>query len=92
MVIDRNTGTVQHRFFYDIADYVNEGDALIFNNSRVIPARLKGKISGSERNAEILLLKQLAPGTWETLVRPGRRLPAGSLSHCPGRIKIIISR
>jgi S-adenosylmethionine:tRNA ribosyltransferase-isomerase len=78
MVINRKTGSAQHRFFYDIADFVDAGDTLVFNNSRVIPARLKGKISGSERNAEILLLKQLTPDTWETLVRPGRRLPAGS--------------
>lgn len=78
MVIDRQTGSLQHRYFYDLPGYINEGDTLVFNNSRVIPARLKGKISGSDRNAEILLLKQLSPGTWETLVRPGRRLPAGS--------------
>jgi len=78
MVIDRQTGSAQHRYFYDLPEYVNEGDTLVFNNSRVIPARLRGKISGSDRNAEILLLKQLTPDTWETLVRPGRRLPAGS--------------
>lgn len=78
MVIDRRTGGIQHRFFYDIADFIGTGDTLVFNDSRVIPARLKGKISGSGRNAEILLLKQLEPGTWEALVRPGRRLPVGS--------------
>ena len=78
MVIDRKTGGVQHRLFYDIPDFVRAGDTLVFNNSRVIPARLKGNISGSDRNAEILLLKQLTPDTWETLVRPGRRLPVGA--------------
>jgi S-adenosylmethionine:tRNA ribosyltransferase-isomerase len=78
MVIDRRTGSVQHSLFYDMADFIEAGDTLVFNNSRVIPARLKGKISGSEKNAEILLLKQLAPGKWESLVRPGRRLPVGS--------------
>ena len=78
MIIDRKTGSLQHRYFYDITDFVEAGDTLVFNNSRVIPARLKGNISGSDRNAEILLLKQLAPCRWETLVRPGRRLPAGS--------------
>ena len=78
MVIDRRTRTFKHHLFYDLAYFVEAGDTLVFNNSRVIAARLRGKISGSDRNAEILLLKQLALDTWETLVRPGRRLPAGS--------------
>ena len=85
MVIDRQTRDIQRRFFYDIADFVGVGDTLVFNNSRVIAARLRGKISGSYSNAEILLLKQLAPDTWETLVRPGRRLPAGSSVIISGR-------
>ena len=85
MVIDRQTRDIQHRLFYDIADFIGEGDTLVFNNSRVIAARLRGKIFGSDKNAEILLLKQLAPGTWETLVRPGRRLPAGSSVTISGR-------
>jgi len=85
MVIDRQTGVIQHRFFYDIADFIGAGDTLVFNNSRVIAARLRGKISGSDSNAEILLLKPLAPGTWETLVRPGRRLPVGSSVTISGR-------
>ena len=78
MVIDRKTGSLQHRFFYDIADFVEAGDTLVFNDSRVIAARLKGKISDSDKNAEILLLKQLTPDTWEAMVRPGRRLPEGA--------------
>ena len=78
MVVDRNLHTIEHRHFYDLTDYVNTGDTLVFNNSRVIPARLKGTIASSQRQAEILLLKQLTPDTWEALVRPGRKLFPGS--------------
>ncbi len=78
MVIDRKSGLVEHRHFYDIVAYINPGDTLVFNDSRVIPARLKGTIAGSARQAEILLLKQLTPDSWEALVRPGRKLFPGS--------------
>jgi S-adenosylmethionine:tRNA ribosyltransferase-isomerase len=78
MVIGRRTGDLQHRFFYDIVDYVNEGDTLVFNNSRVIAARLKGTIGDSEKRVEILLLRQIDGRTWETLVRPGRKLLPGA--------------
>src|SRR5208283_6101499 len=78
MVIDRKSHAIEHRHFYELIDYVNSGDTLVFNNSRVIPARLKGTIAGSQRNAEILLLKRLTPDTWEALVRPGRKLFPGS--------------
>ncbi|MGD0355251.1 MAG: tRNA preQ1(34) S-adenosylmethionine ribosyltransferase-isomerase QueA [Dehalococcoidia bacterium] len=78
MVIDRESRTIEHLHFYDLTDYVNTGDTLVFNNSRVIPARLKGTIASSQRQAEILLLKQLTPDTWEALVRPGRKLFPGA--------------
>lgn len=78
MVIDSKSGNIAHHMFYQVADYFNPGDTLVFNDSRVIPARLKGIIASSERHAELLLLKQLTDNTWEALVRPGRRLLIGS--------------
>lgn len=78
MALNRQTGTVEHKHFYDLPEYLHPGDTLVFNNSRVIAARLKGTITGTEKHAEILLLKQLSPDTWEALVRPGRKLLPGS--------------
>ncbi len=92
MVVDRSTGSISHKSFYDIIDYVNPGDTLVLNDSRVIPARLKGIISGTERKAEILLLKKLSPNTWEALVRPGRRLPVGAVVDLEKTTANIIER
>jgi len=78
LVLDRSDGSIRHRSFREIPEYINPGDMLVFNNSRVIAARLKGTIGGSEKHAEILLLRQIDGRTWETLVRPGRRLPPGA--------------
>jgi S-adenosylmethionine:tRNA ribosyltransferase-isomerase len=78
LVLDRHDGNISHRSFHDMLEYLNPGDTLVFNNSRVIPARLKGTIGKGEKHAEILLLKQLDKRTWEALVRPGRRLPKGA--------------
>ncbi len=78
MVLHRRTGTIEHRHFRDIVDYLLEGDVLVFNDSRVIPARLKGKRLGSGGAVEVLLLRRLAVNVWETLVRPGKRLQIGA--------------
>jgi S-adenosylmethionine:tRNA ribosyltransferase-isomerase len=78
MVIDRHSRSIEHRHFHEIGCYLNPGDTLIMNDSRVIPARLNGTIEGSARRAEVLLLKRLEDGNWEALVRPGRRLMPGS--------------
>lgn len=77
LVLDRSSGSIMHRSFRDVLEYLNPGDTLVFNNSRVIPARLKGTIVNSEKRAEILLLKQLDSSTWEALVKPGRKLMEG---------------
>ena len=78
LVLDRSDGGIRHRGFRDMPEYINPGDTLVFNNSRVIAARLKGTIGDSEKHAEILLLRQIDGRTWETLVRPGRRLLPGA--------------
>ncbi len=77
LVVHRAGGVLEHRHFYDITDYLNPGDVLVVNNTRVIPARLIGERTGGGA-AEVLLLKQLGPKNWETLVRPGRRLKPGA--------------
>jgi S-adenosylmethionine:tRNA ribosyltransferase-isomerase len=79
MVLDRSRGTIEHRHFYDIIDYLAEGDVMVFNDSRVIPARLRGKRSGSGGKVEILLLRKLQSGVWEALVKPARRLHTGAV-------------
>ena len=84
LVIERETGSLVHSQFREIGDYLRPGDLLIANQSRVIPARLLGKRAESGGNVEVLLLAErtdLGTDTWETLVRPGRRLREGSLVH-----------
>ncbi len=77
MVLDRQTGEVTHRHFYDIVDYLQPGDCLVMNNSRVLPARLLGhRPTGGA--VEVLLLRDLGDKCWECLVKPGRKMQAGS--------------
>ena len=79
MVIDRKSGTVEHKHFFDIIDYLNEGDVLVINDSKVIPARLYGHTEKSEDAAlELLLLRQHDLDEWECLVKPGKRAKIGS--------------
>ena len=78
MVMSRGDGSIEHRYFYELVEYLKPGDLLVCNNSRVIPARLYGsKVDGGAR-VELLLLRRLEPGVWEALTRPGRRLKAGA--------------
>ncbi len=78
LVLDRAMGSLSHRHFYDILEYLNEGDVLVINDSKVIPARLYGHVEGREEaNIELLLLRQRALDTWECLVKPGKRARLG---------------
>ena len=72
LVYNRAEGSVQHKIFRDIIDFLNPGDALVINDTRVIPARLYGKKQGTGRQVEFLLLNQLSGDTWEVILRPGR--------------------
>ena len=74
MVLSRGDGSVKHRHFYEIIDYLRSGDTMVFNNSRVIPARIMGQKGDSQTKVEILLLRRLEDNVWETLVRPGRKV------------------
>ena len=77
MVVDRATGKVEHKHFYDILDYLNEGDCLVMNNSKVLPARLYGVKEETGAKVEFLLIKIIQGDTWETMVKPGKRLKVG---------------
>ena len=77
MAVNRADGQVAHRHFYDILDYLNPGDALVINETKVLPARLLGEREGGGA-CEVLLLRQLGPKQWETLVRPGKKLKPGA--------------
>ncbi|MCI8331892.1 MAG: tRNA preQ1(34) S-adenosylmethionine ribosyltransferase-isomerase QueA [Clostridiales bacterium] len=79
LVVDRKTGGTEHRVFSDILDYLKAGDVLVINDSKVIPARLFGRKADSGITVELLLLKEVAPDEWETLVRPGRRVKPGTI-------------
>lgn len=78
MVLDKQTGEVSHRFFKDITSYLNPGDCLVINNTKVIPARLFGIKEGTEAKVEILLLRKMSGDIWETLVKPGKKCRPGT--------------
>ena len=79
MVLDRKAKSIEHKRFYDIVDMLNEGDVLVVNDSKVIPARIYGHVEGREEaKIELLLLKHKDLDTWETLVKPGKRAKVGS--------------
>lgn len=78
MVMDKSTGEVEHRVFKDIIEYLNPGDCLVINNTKVIPARLFGVKEQTEAKIEILLLKRRENDVWETLVKPGKKAKIGT--------------
>ncbi len=78
MVLHRDNDKIEHRHFYDILDYLDEGDCLIVNDSRVIPARIYGVKEDTGAKIEFLLLKQLSGNRWETLVKPGKKAKIGA--------------
>ena len=78
MVLKRSDGSLEHHRFYEVTNYFGKGDVLVFNESRVIPARLSGRKADTGGKLELLLLRRLAPNLWETLVRPARRTRVGS--------------
>lgn len=77
LVLDKDTGVIQHRHFYDLPEYLRPGDLLVFNDTRVIPARLYGK-KDTGANVEVLLLTRKNTTDWEALVRPGKKLQIGA--------------
>ena len=78
MVMDRRSGEVSHHRFTDLPDMLTRGDLLVFNDSRVFPARLRGYLKRSGREVELLLLSRVEDNTWRALVKPGRRMRRGA--------------
>ncbi|MDD4773221.1 MAG: tRNA preQ1(34) S-adenosylmethionine ribosyltransferase-isomerase QueA [Eubacteriales bacterium] len=77
LALNRKTGEIKHAVFSDITNFLNAGDVLVINDTRVIPARLRGVKEHTGAEIEVLLLRRLEDGVWETIVRPGRRVKAG---------------
>jgi S-adenosylmethionine:tRNA ribosyltransferase-isomerase len=78
MMLDRRERSFEHRQFFEIVDYLKAGDVMVFNDTRVIPARLFGQKAESGGRLEILLLRRVSPDIWETLVRPAKRVKVGT--------------
>ena len=78
MVLEKDKKTVEHKIFRDVIDYLNPGDCLVINNTKVIPARIYGIKENTGANVEFLLLKRIENDKWEVLVRPGRKLLKGA--------------
>lgn len=78
MVLDKETGEITHRIFKDVIEYLHEGDCLVLNNTKVIPARLFGVKEDTQAKIEILLLKRKENDIWETLVKPGKKARVGT--------------
>lgn len=80
MVLDKNTGAIEHKIFRDITEYLKPGDCLVINDTKVIPARLIGEKEGTGAAIEVLLLKRLEDrqDTWEVLVKPGKKCKVGA--------------
>jgi S-adenosylmethionine:tRNA ribosyltransferase-isomerase len=84
MVLERSDASLSHHRFFEVVDYLRNGDVLIFNDSRVIPARLSGRKADTGGRLEILLLSQLDSRVWEALVRPAKRTRVGSRLELAG--------
>ena len=78
MVLDKNSGQVTHRIFKDVVDYINEGDCLVLNDTRVIPARLLGNKQDTGGKIEFVLLKRINGDVWEVILKPARKAKVGT--------------
>ena len=87
LVLDKKTGHIEHKHFYDIIDYLNEGDALVLNDTKVLPARLFGTKEETNAHIEILMLKEVDTDTWECLTKPAKRVNIGTVIDFGGLLK-----
>jgi len=87
LVLDKVTGNVEHKHFSDIIDYLEEGDALVLNDTKVIPARLYGIKEDTNAVIEILMLKETEADTWECLVKPAKRVKLGTIVNFSDKLK-----
>ena len=79
LVLDKNTGAISHQHFFDLLEYLNAGDTLVFNDTRVIPARLIGYKEGTGGKVEVFLLSRKSENDWEALVKPGKKARPGTV-------------
>ena len=91
MVLNREGESIEHKIFRDIIDYLRPEDMLVVNSSKVIPARLLGKTEKTGADMELLLLRMLDSGEWETLVRPGKRAKVGSAFNFGGILRAVVT-
>jgi S-adenosylmethionine:tRNA ribosyltransferase-isomerase len=90
MVVNKDTGELEHRKFKDIYEYINPGDCLVLNDTRVLPARLHGEKEDTGAHIEVLLLKQQEADKWETLVKPAKRVKEGTIiTFGDGKLKAV---
>ena len=88
LVLDKKTGEIEHKHFRDIINYLNEGDTLVLNDTKVLPARLIGVKEETNAVIEVLLLKNTDNDNWECLVKPARRIKVGTVvSFGNGKLK-----
>ena len=91
LVLDRTTGEMNDKYFHDIIEELNPGDALVMNNTRVLPARLYGEKSETGAHLEVLLLTNTEEDTWETLIKPAKRAKVGTrISFGDGRLQAVV--
>ena len=89
LVLDKNTGEVCHKHFYDVIDYLNEGDALVLNDTKVIPARLIGTKVDTNAVIEVLMLRNIEDDIWECLTKPDKKIKEGTIVKFSDKLKCI---
>lgn len=87
MILDKKTGDIKHEIFSNIVDYLNSGDVLVLNDTKVIPARLYGIKETTKAAIELLLLKEINNNTWECLVKPAKRVSVGTIVNFGNKLK-----
>ncbi len=93
LVMDHQTGNLKDQHFYDIIDYLNPGDALVMNNSKVMPARIYGEKEETHAHMEVLLLHNIEGDKWETLMKPAKRAKVGTtVSFGDGKLKAVVTK
>lgn len=91
MVVDRKTGEIEHKVFHDVIDYLEKGDTLVLNNTRVMPARLIGEKEETGGKIEFLLLKRIKGDKWECLAKPGKKAKVGAMfTFGEGKLKAVV--
>ena len=86
LILDKESGEIEHKNFKDIVDYLEEGDSLVLNNTRVLPARIFGNREGKEEKIEFLLVRNIEGDLWEVMVRPGKKARPGHIIFFGGDI------